>query len=145
MFEFAGATMRATLDLARGQQRKEALDQIEPGGRGRCEVHLKARMARKPSLGIKDSAYRLDHVARYALEKRLFETYYAAASVATKACQANRADPSCAAAVTGNEEDMFCQPFMRCLSEVGREAGKAAAGEDKWTRELMTKTLGSRP
>jgi hypothetical protein len=44
----------ATLETALGEGREEALDGVEPGGRGRREVECPARMARQPfsDLGV---------------------------------------------------------------------------------------------
>jgi uncharacterized hydantoinase/oxoprolinase family protein len=38
----------AALETALGEGREEALDVVEPGGRGRREVECSARMARQP-------------------------------------------------------------------------------------------------
>src|SRR3990170_5079491 len=42
--------MSAALDLAFADQGKPALNEVDPRSRSRREVHVKARMARKPSL-----------------------------------------------------------------------------------------------
>ena len=47
-FQLHGAAVSPAFDLAFGDQREEALDQIEPGSRGGREVHVKARIAREP-------------------------------------------------------------------------------------------------
>ena len=49
LFEFNGAAMSAAADLALGERGEPALDLIEPGGRGRREVHVEARMASEPA------------------------------------------------------------------------------------------------
>ena len=49
-FEFGNALEDAAPDAILGDQAEEALDLVEPGCRGRREVHVEARMAFEPSL-----------------------------------------------------------------------------------------------
>src|SRR3974377_635111 len=49
-FECDPAAMRSALDFTLAEQTEPALNQIEPGARGRSEVQMKARMACKPPL-----------------------------------------------------------------------------------------------
>jgi len=61
----------------------------------------------------------------------MFQTYYAAAAAAAAACQPKKA--GCKLDQGLLAEDMFCQPFMECLAERGREDGAAyARGERPW-------------
>ncbi len=48
-FQFRGAAMSTSLDLALTEQSEPALDQVEPGGRRGREVQVETRMTRKPS------------------------------------------------------------------------------------------------
>src|SRR5215469_10086092 len=48
-FELLDTAMDAALDLLVGEQREPAFDLIKPGGAGRCEVHVIARVAGEPS------------------------------------------------------------------------------------------------
>jgi hypothetical protein len=93
---------------------------------------------------LKDTAYRLDYIARFGPEDRRFETYYLDAMEAGKACLPKRSAAECGGGAS-NSEDLFCQPFMECLSDRGRADGKRNASEGKWVRELMTRSLGSNP
>jgi hypothetical protein len=93
---------------------------------------------------LKDTAYRLDYIARFGPEDQRFETYYLDVMDAAKACLPKRSVSECAGGA-GNSEDMFCHPFMECLSDRGRIDGKRSASENKWVRELMTRNLGSGP
>lgn len=94
---------------------------------------------------LKDTAYRLDYVARLGPEDQRFETYYLDAMEAAKTCLPKRSASECTGSGTGSGEDMFCHPFMECLSDRGRADGKQSALEGKWLRELMTRSLGSNP
>lgn len=51
--EFFHAADREALQLALAQLAEEALDQIEPGGRGRQEVEMDARMPVQPRLHLR--------------------------------------------------------------------------------------------
>ena len=93
---------------------------------------------------LKDTAYRLDYIARFGPEDRRFETYYMDAAAATKACAPKRLAEECGGGKS-NSEDMFCHPFMECLSDVGRKDGSKYATGNSWVRELMTRSLGSNP
>jgi hypothetical protein len=92
---------------------------------------------------VKDTAYRMDYISRYGPENRRFETYYSDARNASKTCAPLRKSPECKVGGSANEEDMFCTPFMICLSAEGRKDGKRVASDNSWTRELMTDYLGS--
>ena len=46
--QFAGAAMNAAAQLFFGEQCKPALDQVEPGAAGGCEVQMEAGMAQQP-------------------------------------------------------------------------------------------------
>lgn len=94
---------------------------------------------------IKDTAYRLDYVARFGPANRRFETYYADARQAAEVCRAKKSDPSCLTGGSAGSSDMFCKPFMQCLSSEGRRQGAAVSSTAGWTRELMTANLGSQP
>src|SRR5262245_61482805 len=48
-FQGAGTAMRAALDLLFGQRGKPALDQVQPRGARRREMHMKARVTREPA------------------------------------------------------------------------------------------------
>jgi len=50
IFQFAGAAVRPAEQLLFGEQRKPALDQIDPGAAGGRKVQLEARMAHQPAL-----------------------------------------------------------------------------------------------
>jgi predicted acylesterase/phospholipase RssA len=56
----------------------------------------------------------------------LFETYYASAAAAARACAPKQAECAGTGGLAG--EDMFCQPFMNCLADQGYEDGRAYAG-----------------
>src|ERR1035437_501436 len=43
--ELGGAAMRAAADLLLGEEREEALDEVDPGRSGRCEVEMVARVS----------------------------------------------------------------------------------------------------
>ena len=49
VLQFAGAAMNAAAQLPFGEQRKPALDQVEPGAGGGSEVQMEARMAQERS------------------------------------------------------------------------------------------------
>ena len=49
-FEFLGGTVDAAAELAFGEQREPAFDQIEPRSAGRSEVHVDALVTRQPGL-----------------------------------------------------------------------------------------------
>ena len=49
--EFMNATKDTTLDLLFGEQRKPAFELVQPGGAGRCEVEMIARVAGEPGFG----------------------------------------------------------------------------------------------
>ena len=49
VLEGAGAAVGAALDLLFRQQRKPALDEVEPRRARRCEMHVEARMSRQPA------------------------------------------------------------------------------------------------
>jgi len=60
-FELIDAAMDAALDLLVGEQREPAFDLVEPGGAGRREVEVVARLAGEPGfddLGMVDRARR---------------------------------------------------------------------------------------
>jgi hypothetical protein len=46
--EFAGAAVHAPAELFLRERREPALDKIDPGGAGRREVQMEARVARQP-------------------------------------------------------------------------------------------------
>lgn len=92
---------------------------------------------------IKDTAYRMDYITRFAPENRRFETYFADVHQASKTCAQARAP--CKEVGSANKEDMFCRPYMVCLSEEGRKDATRVAGNNSWTRDLMTEYLGSTP
>ena len=48
--EVLDTAMDAALDLLVGEQREPAFDLIKPGGAGRCEVQVTARVAGEPGL-----------------------------------------------------------------------------------------------
>ena len=48
ILEFLEGTEDATLDAARGREREQTFDGVEPGGRSRGEVEDKTRVAREP-------------------------------------------------------------------------------------------------
>src|SRR5580700_2369344 len=50
VLQFAGAAVNPAAQLPFGEQRKPALDQVEPGAAGRSEVQMEARMAQEPAL-----------------------------------------------------------------------------------------------
>ena len=50
VFQFAGAAMDAAAQLFFGKASEPAFDQVEPGGAGRREVQMKARMTQQPAL-----------------------------------------------------------------------------------------------
>ena len=76
--------------------------------------------------------------------QRLFHTsLYAAADRAAVACA-----PELAACTTPSgtlSEDLFCQPFMRCLADRGKEEGRASALTGQAWRTLDSLNLGSTP
>ena len=92
---------------------------------------------------IKDTAYRLDYIARLSPANRKFDTYFADARAASQLCAPQRALAECRASGSANDEDMFCQPFMKCLAEEGRKEGLRIATQDTWTRDLPREALGS--
>jgi len=49
-FEIVDAAMDGARDLLVGEQREPALDLVQPGGAGRCEVEVIARVAGEPCL-----------------------------------------------------------------------------------------------
>ena len=49
-FQFANAAVNAAAQLPFGEQRKPALDQVEPGAAGGRKVQMEARMAQEPAL-----------------------------------------------------------------------------------------------
>jgi hypothetical protein len=48
--EFIDAAMDGALDLLVGEQREPAFDLVQPGGAGRCEVEVIARVTSEPGL-----------------------------------------------------------------------------------------------
>lgn len=76
--------------------------------------------------------------------ERLFHTsLYAAADRAAVACAPELSH--CTTSSGTLSEDLFCQPFMRCLADRGREEGRASAlGTQTW-RTLESLNLSSTP
>jgi hypothetical protein len=99
-------------------------------------LHIAGRMASVfNDQGYKDSL-RLEYALASAPESRssnkpLLSTYYAAAANAAKSCAPKRLE--CTAPGGTLAEDMFCNAFMNCLADRGREDGRAyGRGERKW-------------
>ena len=92
---------------------------------------------------IKDTAYRMDYVTRFAPENRRFETYFADVRQASKTCAPARA--TCKVDGSANKEDLFCRPYMICISEEGRKDASRVTSNNSWTRDLMKEYLGSAP
>jgi hypothetical protein len=74
--------------------------------------------------------------------KRLFETYYAAAAHAAKVCKPEL--EKCSANRSPTSDDMFCNPFMKCLAKQGETDGKCSARCGKWLK-FDDLCLGSDP
>jgi hypothetical protein len=102
---------------------------------------------RTSALGLdelaKDTAYRLDYVAHH--KDFAFDPYYLDARKAAYACRKKLCEPECRS-LANTGENMFCHPFMVCLSDRGREDAHAASGGNSpWSRDLLTNELGSAP
>jgi len=71
-------------------------------------------------------------------------TYYAAAAAAAKVCAPEKA--KCVSSTSGlNSEDMFCNAFMTCLADLGRQDGlDMASGKKRWLT-LRDLNLSSQP
>lgn len=71
-------------------------------------------------------------------------TYYAAAAAAAKVCAPEKA--KCVSSTSGlNSEDMFCNAFMTCLADRGRQDGlDMASGKKPWLT-LRDLNLSSQP
>ena len=137
-------------DFYKGSQVKRRLFAIYHGdltaGRAQVRNGVLPIAQRLPEVALdqllKDTAYRLDYIARFGPENRRFETYYLDAAAAAKACAPKRITEECGSGKSGSE-DLFCRPFMVCLSDRGRQDGRKSASENAWLRELMTRSLGS--
>lgn len=71
-------------------------------------------------------------------------TFYAAAAAAAKTCAPEKA--KCTPATSGlNSEDMFCNAFMKCLADRGKEDGLAMASGAKPWLTLRDLNLSSQP
>lgn len=71
-------------------------------------------------------------------------TFYAAAAAAAKACAPEKA--KCVSSTSGlNSEDMFCNAFMKCLADRGREDGLGMASGKKPWLTLQDLNLSSQP
>lgn len=86
---------------------------------------------------LRDSLWMMDALAREPVAedpgKPMFRTYYAAAAAAARVCAPTRVPCEAAGGSLIQGEDMFCQPFMNCLADKGREDGKAyASGGRPW-------------
>ncbi len=76
--------------------------------------------------------------------ERLFHTsLYAAADRAAVSCAPELSQ--CATSSGTLSEDLFCQPYMRCLAERGRDEGRASALDTKAWRTLESLNLSSAP
>ncbi len=139
-------------DFYKGSQVRRRLFAIYHGdltpGRDRAGNGVLAIAKRLPEVALdqllKDTAYRLDYIARFGPEDQRFETYYMDAAAASTACAPKRLADECGGGKS-NSEDMFCHPFMECLSDLGGKDGRKNAAENSWLRELMTRSLGSNP
>ena len=47
--ERMNTVVRSTLECVLGEQPEESFDEVQPGGVGRCEMKLEARMANEPA------------------------------------------------------------------------------------------------
>lgn len=52
-FQLVNGRHRESTQLAAGQLAKEPFDQVQPGGRGRREVNVHARMASEPAIDLR--------------------------------------------------------------------------------------------
>jgi hypothetical protein len=76
--------------------------------------------------------------------ERLFHTsLYAAADRAAMACAPELSQCTTASGVLS--EDMFCQPYMRCLADQGKADGRASAQDIKAWRTVESLNLSSTP
>ena len=97
--------------------------------------------------GFKDSIRLADSLASQPLDggsgPPLLSTYYAAAADAAAACQPERA--SCKSPAGTLSEDMFCNAFMNCLADRGKEDGRAyGSGQRQWL-QLRDLNLSTQP
>jgi hypothetical protein len=97
--------------------------------------------------GFKDSIRLADSLAKEPVEdgssKPLMKTYYAAAADAARACQPTRV--GCQSPAGTLSEDMFCQAFMNCLADHGKEDGRAVASGNRQWLQLRDLNLSTQP
>src|SRR2546422_8543182 len=75
ILQFAGGAMNTPPDLLLGQGGEPALDQVQPRGAGRREVHMEPRMTGQPAMNRSEEhtselQSRLHLVCRLLLEKK---------------------------------------------------------------------------
>jgi hypothetical protein len=72
-----------------------------------------------------------------------FDAYYAAASEQACKCK-KKTEGECKSASTSGGADIFCQPYMKCLSDAGEQDGKTYASTGNWL-PFEDMNLGSGP
>ena len=74
---------------------------------------------------------------------RLFKTYYAAAASAAASCKSEL--KKCGTSVSPTSDDMFCNPFMKCLAKQGEKDGREYANGTRRWLTIDDLCLGSSP
>ena len=88
----------------------------------KASIRLANAIAREPGVVM----------GEYAKKLPKFETFYASASGAACECRKREEVKAKCLATSSGGADIFCQPYMQCLEQMGEEDGRRYASTGQW-------------